>query len=100
GGHLYDDTLLIFRPQAIIVIYRVAMDILGTDVYGIRLFAGIYNSITLIFVYLTARRVLNTGYSLLAAFFFAFFSVSIIIEGFTANGELFLNLPATISAFL
>ena len=100
GGNLYDDTLLIFRPQAIIAIYRVAMDILGTDVHGIRLFAGIYNGFTIIFVYLTARRVLNTGYSLLAAFFFAFFSVSILIEGFTANGELFLNLPATVSAFL
>ena len=100
GHELYDDTLLIFRPQAILVIYRAVFATLGTDVEDIRLFAGIYNALTLLFVYLSARQVLNTRYSLLAASFFAFFSVSRIIEGFTANGEIFLNLPATVSAFI
>lgn len=98
GDRLYTD-LLIFRPQAIVVIYRIIFATLGTDIEAIRLFVALYNSVTLLFVFLIARHFLPKGYSLLAALLFGLFSLSPNLEAFTGNAETFMNLPIAVSAF-
>jgi hypothetical protein len=89
GLALYRD-LWFDRPQAIFLVYSAILHLVGPSTEAIRLGAGLYNAATLF----TPRA------ALAAAALFAVASASPAIEGFTANGELFMNLPVVASVLL
>jgi 4-amino-4-deoxy-L-arabinose transferase-like glycosyltransferase len=88
------------RTQGILWVYRVIFDTLGRSVVAIRLFAALYNAGSALIVYGIGRRLGGKRTGLLAAFFFGIFSVMPHVQGFTANAELFMTLPALASLAL
>lgn len=88
------------RPQAIFLLYRVAFALFGTDIVALRLFAAVYNALTVVAMTLLARRVLSRREGWLAGLVFAVFSTAPFIEGFTANAETFMTLPLVAAAYL
>jgi 4-amino-4-deoxy-L-arabinose transferase-like glycosyltransferase len=98
-GELYRD-LVFDRPQGIFVTYGVIEHTLGTSVVAIRLGAWLAAAATLIVVWSFARRVEGDGAAGLAAILFAVLVGSPVIEGFTANAEVFMGLPAAGCAWL
>jgi len=99
GHRLYVD-LPFDRPQGIFIVYRAIFALLGTDVVAIRVAAALVAAATLITVVCTARAVISPRAGWIAGALFAICSVSPSIEGFTANAELFANLPIVIAAYL
>ena len=98
-GHLYDD-LWISRPQGIFYVYAIIMKTLGDDVFAFRFAAWIAAALTTIAVWLFARRWAGRRIGNLAAMLFALIGAAPSIEGFTANSEVFMALPAAFSAVL
>jgi 4-amino-4-deoxy-L-arabinose transferase-like glycosyltransferase len=88
------------RTQGILWVYRVIFQTLGQSVVAIRLFAALYNAGSALAIYSIGWRLAGKRTGLLAAFLFALFSVMPHIQGFTANAELFMTLPALISLAL
>ncbi len=88
------------RPQAIFLLYRLAFATFGSDVFAIRLFAAVYNGLTVVAIFLLCRRALGSSEAWAAAVLLAVFGASPWIEGFTANAELFMLLPIVVSAHL
>jgi len=88
------------RTQGILWVYRVIFQTLGRSVVAIRLFAALYNAGSALLVYVIGRRLADKQTGLLAAFLFALFSVMPHVQGFTANAELFMTLPALASLAL
>lgn len=88
------------RTQGILWVYRVIFQTLGQSVVAIRLFAALYNAGSALMVYSIGRRLAGKRTGLLAAFLFGLFSVMPHVQGFTANAELFMTLPALISLAL
>ena len=99
GLALYRD-LWFDRPQGIFLIYSAILALFGEATEAIRLAAGLYNAVTTFFVFLLGRRLVGPRPAIAAAFFFAIASSSPGIEGFTANGELFMNLPTCAAVLL
>ncbi|MBM2826860.1 MAG: hypothetical protein HW403_924 [Dehalococcoidia bacterium] len=99
GEALYR-TVWIDRPQGIFLIYALGMKLVGESTEAIRLFGALYSSVTCIFVYLVGARVLGRSIGALSSLFFVLMSAHPIVEGFIPNGELYMALPVTISAFL
>lgn len=87
------------RTQGILWVYRVIFAF-GHTVVAIRLFAALYNAFSALLVYVIARRLADKQTGLLAALAFALFSVMPHVQGFTANAELFMTLPALASLAL
>lgn len=98
-GDLYQD-LWISRPQGIFILYQGIFETLGTDTVAFRLAAWIACALTTIMVWLIARHWVSPGIALYAAACFAFFSSLPNIEGFTANAEIFMGLPAAVTAWI
>jgi 4-amino-4-deoxy-L-arabinose transferase-like glycosyltransferase len=98
-GQLYGD-LWISRPQGIFLVYAGIFETLGTGTVAFRFAAWIACALTTIVVWLIARRWVSPRIALFAAACFAFFSSLPNIEGFTANAEIFMGLPAAIAAWL
>ncbi|MEJ7839070.1 MAG: glycosyltransferase family 39 protein, partial [Thermomicrobiales bacterium] len=98
-GELYQD-LWISRPQGIFILYQAIFETLGTDTVAFRLAAWIACALTSIMVWLIARHWVSPGVALYAAACFAFFSSVPNIEGYTANAEIFMGLPAAATAWL
>lgn len=88
------------RTQGILWVYRVIFQTLGQSIVAIRLFAALYNAGSALLVYIIGRRLADKRTGLLAAFLFALFSVMPHVQGFTANAELFMTLPALASLAL
>jgi len=88
------------RTQGILWVYRVIFQTLGRSIVAIRLFAALYNAGSALLVYVIGRRLAGKQTGLLAAFLFALFSVMPHVQGFTANAELFMTLPALASLAL
>lgn len=89
------------RTQGILWVYRVIFQTLGQSIVAIRLFAALYNAGSALLIYVIGRRLADKRTGLLAALLFALFSVMPHVQGFTANAELFMTLPALASlAFL
>lgn len=88
------------RTQGILWVYRVIFQTLGRSVVAIRLFAALYNAGSALLVYVIGRRLAGKRTGLLAAFLFALFSAMPHVQGFTANAELFMTLPALASLAL
>jgi hypothetical protein len=99
GGTLY--RLLWFdRTQGILWVYRVIFQTFGQSIVAIRLFAALYNAGSALLVYVIGRRLADKRTGLIAASLFALFSVMPHVQGFTANAELFMTLPALASLAL
>ncbi len=88
------------RTQGILWVYRVIFQTLGRSIVAIRLFAALYNAGSALLVYVIGRRLAEKRTGLLAALLFALFSVMPHVQGFTANAELFMTLPALASLAL
>ena len=88
------------RTQGILWVYRVIFQTLGQSVVAIRLFAALYNAGSALLVYAIGRRLTDKRTGLIAAALFALFSVMPHVQGFTANAELFMTLPALASLAL
>ena len=88
------------RTQGILWVYRVIFQTLGQSVVAIRLFAAIYNAGSALLVYSSVAGLADKRTGLIAASLFALFSVMPHVQGFTANAELFMTLPALASLAL
>jgi 4-amino-4-deoxy-L-arabinose transferase-like glycosyltransferase len=98
-GHLYDD-LWISRPQGIFLAYGVIFRTLGTTVEAIHLGAWVVGLATTLFVWLFARDWLGRRAGIAAALVFTLINGSPYLEGYTANAEVFMALPAAAAAWL
>jgi 4-amino-4-deoxy-L-arabinose transferase-like glycosyltransferase len=97
GETLYGDRLWLDRPQAIFVAYRLGMALLGGSTAALRLWGALWAAATAPLIHGIARRLFTERAALWAALLYAVYAVSPQIEGFTANAELFMLLPATAS---
>jgi 4-amino-4-deoxy-L-arabinose transferase-like glycosyltransferase len=98
-GHLYDD-LWISRPQGIFLLYGLIFETLGTGTVAIRIAAWIACALTTILVWAIARRWTSPATALYAAALFGITSSLPSVEGFTANAEIFMGVPAALAAWL
>jgi 4-amino-4-deoxy-L-arabinose transferase-like glycosyltransferase len=97
-GHLYDD-LWISRPQGIFVVYGLVFEFLGTGVWALRFTAWIFAALTVYAVWLFGRRWSAPRIANLAAVLCALMLSWPSFEGFTANAEVFMGMPAAFAAF-
>ena len=88
------------RTQGILWVYHLIFTTLGRSVVAIRLFAALYNAGSALLIFAIGRQLAGRRTGLLAAFLFALFSVMPHVQGFTANAELFMTLPALASLAL
>ena len=95
-GSLYGD-IWISRPQAIFVVYGVINRVLGGSTVDFRITAWLINVLTMIVVWLLASRWQGPKVAAGATMIFALLMGSPAIEGFTANAEIFMALPAALS---
>lgn len=98
-GELYDE-IWVSRPQAIFVAYGAIFRVIGDSTEAIRLGAWLVSIATLGFVWLFARDWAGRKAAMVATLIFAILSGSPAIEGFTANSEVFMALPAAACAWL
>jgi hypothetical protein len=99
GQALYRD-LWFDRPQGIFLIYGAILRLFGESTEAIRLAAGLYNAGTTVLLGLLGARLFGPLAGAGAAGVFAVASASPVIEGFTANGEVFMNLPVVLCVLL
>ena len=99
GQALYRD-LWFDRPQGIFLVYGAILRLGGGSTESIRLAAGLYNAVTAVLAGLLGARLFGHRAGIGAAFAFAVASASPLIEGFTANGEVFMNLPVVLAVLL
>lgn len=96
-GELYGD-LWISRPQGIFFVYAGIFDLFGTGTTAFRFAAWIASALTLIAVWGFARMCATPLAANLAALIFAVTSSLPNLEGYTANAEMFMGLPAALAA--
>lgn len=97
-GNLYDD-LWISRPQGIFVVYGITMKTMGYGVAAFRAMAWIFATLTIIAVWLFARRWTTPRTALLSVFVCTLLIGSPSLEGYTANAEIFAGMPGAFAAF-
>lgn len=98
-GKLYDD-LWVSRPQGIFLAYGAIFHTIGTSVVALRIGAWLVSLVTLFVVWRFASYWTNRRTARVATLLFALISASPAIEGFTANAEVFMALPAAGCALL
>ncbi len=96
-GHLYDD-LWISRPQGIFIVYAGILDVLGTNTIAMRFAAWIAIGLTVVAVWGFTRLCATPAAANLAAIIFAIASSLPNLEGYSANAEAFMGLPAAFAA--
>lgn len=96
-GELYGD-LWISRPQGIFFVYAGIFDLFGTGTTAFRFAAWIAVALTLIAVWGFARMCATPLAANLTALIFAVASSLPNLEGYTANAEMFMGLPAALAA--
>ncbi len=96
-GELYGD-LWISRPQAIFFVYAGIFDLFGTGTTAIRFAAWIAIALTVIAVWGFARICATPLAANITALTFAVGSSLPNLEGYSANSEMFMGLPAALSA--
>lgn len=96
-GELYGD-LWISRPQGIFFVYAGIFDLFGTGATAFRFAAWIAVTLTLIAVWGFTRMCAAPLAANLAAIGFAVASSLPNLEGYTANAEMFMGLPAALAA--
>lgn len=99
GLTLYSDELWFDKPQAIFVAYKAGSLLLGDATWAIRLWAALWAAGATVIVWLIARRLFDGRVAVTAALLYALFSAHTHIDGYSANAEVFMLLPATLSAY-
>ena len=99
GLTLYSDELWFDKPQAIFVAYKASSLLLGDATWAIRLWAALWAAGATVIVWLIARRLFDGRVAVTAALLYALFSAHTHIDGYSANAEVFMLLPATLSAY-
>lgn len=97
-GRLYDD-LWISRPQGIFALYALVFETLGTSVLALRFAGWLFAALTVYAVWLFGRRWTSPRVANLAAILAALMLSWPNFEGFTANAEVFMGMPAAFAAF-
>jgi 4-amino-4-deoxy-L-arabinose transferase-like glycosyltransferase len=92
-GTLYDD-LWVSRPQGIFLAYSAIFHTIGDSVVALRIGAWLVGLLTMLVVWRFAVVWKGRHVAKLATLLFAVISASPAIEGFTANAEVFMALPA------
>ncbi len=95
-GTLYHD-VWISRPQGIFIVYGAIIRLIGGSTLDLRLVAWAVNVLTMIVVWVIVSRWRNSSTAVVATMAFALMMGSPAIEGFTANAEIFMALPAALS---
>jgi hypothetical protein len=95
-GVLYKD-VWISRPQGIFVVYGAIIKFIGGTTLDLRAVAWVFNVLTMMTVWHIARKWQGTGVAAGATMIFAVMMGSPATEGFTANAEIFMALPAAIA---
>ena len=96
-GELYGD-LWISRPQGIFIVYAGILEGLGTNTIAMRFAAWIAIAITIVAVWGFTRLCATASAANLAAIIFAVTSSLPNLEGYSANAEVFMGLPAAFAA--
>jgi 4-amino-4-deoxy-L-arabinose transferase-like glycosyltransferase len=96
-GQLYDD-LWVSRPQGIFLVYGAILRLLGGTVVDIRLGAWFVSVLTMAGVWRFTAAWRGPRIAAAATMIFALVMGSPAIEGFTANAEVFMALPAMLCA--
>lgn len=97
-GQLYDD-LWISRPQGIFALYGLVFETLGTGVLALRFTAWVFGALTVYATWLVGRRWTSPRVANGAAVLSAILISWPNFEGFTANAEIFMGVPAAFAAF-
>ncbi|HQY31805.1 MAG TPA: glycosyltransferase family 39 protein, partial [Thermomicrobiales bacterium] len=95
-GELYHD-IWISRPQAIFVIYGFVIKTLGGSTVDFRIVAWLFGVVTMVVVGKLVSLWSGPRVAAGATMIFALLIGSPAIEGFTANAEAFMALPAALS---
>ena len=98
-GTLYDD-LWVSRPQGIFLAYAAIFHTIGTSVGALRIGAWLIGLLTMLIVWRYARAWAGPRVAKLSALLFVVISASPALEGFTANAEVFMALPAAGAALI
>lgn len=98
-GTLYDD-LWVSRPQGIFLAYSAIFHTIGDSVVALRIGAWLVGLLTMLVVWRFALLWGGRHVAMLATLLFAVISASPAVEGFTANAEVFMALPAAGGAML
>lgn len=98
SGDLYDE-IWISRPQGIFVIYGVTMKSIGYGIAAFRAMAWIFATLTVLAVWMFARRWTSPRSALLTVFVCTLLLGAPNLEGYTANAEVFAGMPAAFAAF-
>ncbi len=98
-GVLYDD-IWVSRPQGIFVAYVAIMETLGGSAAALRIGGWLFVVAAMPAVYAFARAYAGRTAGILAICIFGVVSASPVIEGFTANAEVFMATPCAIAAWL
>lgn len=96
-GSLYGD-LWISRPQGIFLVYAGIFDLFGSGTIALRFAAWIAAAVTAVAVWGYARLWITPASGIAAAFIFVVLSASPALEGYTANAEIFMGVPAALAA--
>lgn len=96
GLTLYSESLWFDRPQGIFVAYLPPV-LLGGETWLIRAWGSVWAAATAVVTFFVARRLFDDRVATAAGLLCAVFSAMPLIEGFTANAEVFALLPATMS---
>lgn len=98
-GALYDD-LWVSRPQGIFLAYAAIFHTIGSSVVALRIGAWLVGVLTTWVIWHFASEMAGRRVAMLATLLFAVISASPALEGFTANAEVFMALPAAGAALL
>jgi 4-amino-4-deoxy-L-arabinose transferase-like glycosyltransferase len=93
GADLYGD-VWVDRPQGLLLLYRWALALPGSDRFDIRLMAALWSCAIAVVLGLLITRLAGRRAGAAAALLSGLLSSAPVIEGFTANGELMATLPA------
>jgi 4-amino-4-deoxy-L-arabinose transferase-like glycosyltransferase len=98
-GHLYHD-IWVSRPQGIFGVYGTVLALGGESAGAFRFAAWIAAAAMIPLVWALAIRCGGRRIAIVATLVYAAVSGSPAIEGFTANAEVFMALPAALGAWL
>ena len=87
------------KPPGIFLIYKAAIAVTDGSTVGIRLFTSIWAALTLAAVFAAGWSLFGRSGGLAAAFFFALFQSSVMLEAVNSNAEIFMCLPIAIAVF-
>ena len=99
GADLYGD-VWVDRPQGLLLLYRWAEALPGSDRLDIRLMAALWSCAIAVVLGLLVTNLAGRRAGAAAALLSGLLSSAPVIEGFSANGELMATLPALIALAL